>query len=324
MAFIWPNSEDFYVRVYKLPISTPLDKSTQTQGDFDFEVRLPERIQNVIGIKLVEWSFPRDLIPTFYPPTSKLTGKDRLDFRLFNPDISPVPADFTVALPVPRNFNYQDYQDPTRDFVEVLSRLMTMKVLTNPTWAGRVSVGLVPDSFQRTLILVSTSDQTLPPGSSTQLTLRFLSGPSGERNVYDVLGFDRVDVSSTTTYYQLPPGIQSILSPRSTDLRASDYIDVYVDESPQKPLQRVFFDDPAFTRNAISAQGTFRFEVDQDRPPRTIDKLHVRIRYENGIDPGTFLKELPIIVHHNMTFHFFTLQDSNTSKPDYIKQNLSY
>jgi hypothetical protein len=183
----------------------------------------------------------------------------------------------------------------------------------------------VPDTFLRTLILVSTIDPALPPGSSTKLTLLFGSGPSGDRNVYNTLGgFPVADIDSTTTYFQLPPGVQSLLSPQSTDLRGSDYIDVYIEESPQRPMQRIFFDDAAFTRNQITTQGVFRFEVDQDRPPRSIDRLHVRIRYENDIDPGRYLSGTPILSPNYLTFHFFTVQDSISTKPAYVKQNLSY
>lgn len=321
-SFIFPRTKDSYVRVYKIPVSTPADKVFQDVGDFNYEVKLPERVDNVVGLKLVDWSFPRDLIPTFYQQTTTVEGNNKIDFRLFNPDIAAVPADFTATLPT-RYVDYLNPKDSTRDYVSVVSTLMNNAIATSATWKGRVYVNLVADSQQRTLIMVSTNDPTLPVGSTTSLTLRFLTGPSGTSNCWTTMGWPRVDVTSTTTYYVLPPGVQSLLSPNAVNLRSSHYLDIFIDESSQKPGQRLFFTESGYTTNSIWSDGVFRFEFDQDTPPRTLETLHIRVRYEGGIDPGRFLTG-PITSPHYMTFHVFTMQDSITPRPAYLLQNLSY
>lgn len=321
MAFASYQNDDYYVRVLKVPVSTN-DKTSLSASDFNYEIKLPEVIDNVIGFKLVQWSFSRDVIPTFYPPTTKLAGNDRLDFRLTNPTISIVPGDFTVTNLPTKYFNYEDRDDVNRDLVLVITKLMQAEVDANPVWAGKVQVGLVPDTQLRSLFFIFTLDSALP---STKLTLLFASGPSGERNIEGTLGFDRVDVdSSNSTFYGLPLNVEMLLSPYPTRLRPSDYLDVFVDESPQMPMQRIFFDDPLRAHNSISTQGFHRIELDTERPPRRLDRLHIRIRYRNNIDPGEFIGGRVVKMPNSMTFHFFTLNDSNTSRPDYIKQDLSY
>lgn len=322
-SFIYPTSDNHYVRVYKLPVSTPKNKNDQNSSDFDYEVTLPRELDNVLGFKLVDWSFPRDMIPTFWPPTSTLTGNNRLDFRLTNASISATPGDFTITFPT-RYFDYQNFVDTTRDLLDSTTTLMNAAISLNATWNGRVSVALTADSRQRSLFMVSTLDPSLPSGSNTILTLLFLSGPNAAESTWSALGFDvQSDESSTTAYYVLPPGIQSLLSPSSVRLRGSHYIDVFVDQSPQRPHQRVFFTESGYTTNGIWSDGVFRFEFNQDQPQRKLNKLNIHLRYEGGLDPGRFVNG-PILAPHYLTFHFLCLYDSIAATPTYVQQNLSY
>jgi hypothetical protein len=312
------QTDDYYTKVLKMTVSTN-DKTSPLASDFNYEVRLPEAVDNVIGMKLVEWSFSRDVIPTFYPKTTTLVGNNRLDFRLTNPDISITPGDFTVKLPR-RALDYRNNYDITRDFVDVMSAVMQNAVDADPVWADQVRVGAEYNSQLRSFLGVSTLNTDI---ARTKLTLLFASGPSRPSFISRTLGFDQVDVESVSVPFD---GVEFILSPYPTRLRPSDYLDVFVDESPQRPMQRIFFDDPLRTRNSISAQGFHRFEVDTERPPRRLDRLHIRIRYRNNIDPGASIEgDGEVFTMPNfMTFHFLTVQDSILSRPGYVKQDLSY
>ena len=321
MSFIFPTSVNSYVRVYKLPVSTPTDKTNPTASDFNYEVVLPRELDNVLGLKLVDWSFPRDMIPTFWTQTSTLAGNNKLDFSLTNASIGT--GIFTITFPT-RYLDYQNFLDPTRGLLTVTTDLMNAAIDLDPTWNGRVSVALTADSQQRSLFMVSTLDPTLPSGSNTVLSLLFLSGPNASESVWNTMGFNaQADYSSTTTYYVLPPGVQSLLSPSSVKLRGSHYIDVFVDESPQKPQQRIFFTEAGYTTNSIISDGVFRFEFNQNQPQRKLAKLNIHLRYEGNLDPGRFLSG-PITAPHSLTFHFLCLYDSVTATPTYVKQNLSY
>lgn len=325
MSYIYPQNDNKYViRVYKLPVSTPLNKVNQVQSDFNYEVLLPETINNVIGFKLIDWSLPRDIVPSFWSTTTALQGSNKLDFRLSNPHISPQPADFTVTFPM-KFYLYQNYKDPTRDYTETTTRLINTAIASNPTWAGKVNVDTVPITTVGTLLLVSTLDPSLPAGSLTTLTLLFQSGPNSKESVYIQMGWDApVDVSSTTGVYALPSGVTSLQSPSATQLRGANYLDVFVEESPQSPMQRIFFKDDAYTTNRINiSESVFRFEVDQNRPPRKIEKLHIKLRYEEDIDPGDYVQG-PILFPQYFTFHFFTIENSIEDKPKWFQQNLSY
>lgn len=324
-SFIFPRENKKYrVRVFKLPVSSPLNKTNQDQSDFNYEVVLPETINNVIGFKLIDWSLPRDIVPSFWPRTTKLPGSNKLDFRLTNLDISPVPADFTVTYPT-KFYAYQNYKDPTRDYVAMTVLLMNNAIAANPVWKDRVNIDVVPITTLGSLFLVSTLDPTLPIGSLTYLTLRFLSGPNSTQSVYSQMGWDTLsDPVSSTTVYVLPPGTTVLQSPGAVQLRGANYLDVFVKESNQSPMQRIFFKDDAYTTNRLNiTESIYRFEIDQNEPPRKIEKLHIKFRYEEDIDPGDFISG-PILFPQYLTFHFFTIDETVSDMPKWLHQNLSY
>jgi hypothetical protein len=322
-TFLFPRGPESYVRVFKIPIGTPLNKTVQGQSDLNYEVLLPERVDRVVGLKVVDWSFPRDLVPTFWPRTTNLAGNNRLDFRLTNADVG-APADFAVTLPT-RYLDYTNSADHTRDYLFVIANTMNAAISANATWAKRVLISTVPDSRQRTLLLVATVDSTLPSLSTTTLTLLFATGPNKADAVWKTMGFDvDADVSSTTSVYALPPGVQSVLSPSAVRLRGSRFLDVIIEESPQNPVERVFFTDPSYTSNPLWSNGIFRAETDQNHPPRTLEKLRIRLSYEKTEDLGRFSGGEPIIAPHSLTIHFFCLQDSISTRPSWLQQNLAY
>lgn len=319
MAFAQYNTNDYHVRVTKLSVSNTKDNTSQLPGDFNFEIQLPDALNNVIGFKLVEWSFSRDMVPTFYPEMTNLAGRDSLDFRLTNPEISPVPGDFTVYFP-PIAYDYENLDEVERDITRELSVRMQEEIYLNPAWQEQVIVFALPDYAQlRTHLVVANSDPSLP---TTKLTLLLKSGPSGEKNAAEALGFDRDDVESNRDEPGLETYEESLISPYPMKLRISDYLDVFVDESPQKPMQRIFFND----RNRIHGVapiGSNRVEIDTDQPPRRLERLHIRIRYKDNLDPGKYVDDdLKLFTSQKcMTFHFFTLEKS---RPNYLNQDLSF
>lgn len=322
MSYLYPKGPNSRLKIHKVAVSTPEDKILQNTSDFNYEVNLKYAITNVVGIALVEWSFPRDVIPSFYPTTTKITGNNMLDFELFNPDIAPLPQQFSVRFPT-KFLSYQNPGDPSSDYTVVLSQLMNQAIDSVVLWRDRVRITVPPQPLFSTVMIVSTIDTTLPPSTSTQLKLLFASGPNTGVNASEPMGFELLDYTSSTTLVYLNNGSQVIESPRPTRLRAANYIDVFVAEANQQPLQRVFVRDENYTTNIFSTEGVNRLAIDTDNPPRRIDKLHISLRYQSEGDPGDFLTD-PILIPHAMTFHIISLVDENHANPSYVKQSLTY
>lgn len=322
-AFLQPQSENYYIKTYKVGVGTPENKIVQGDSDFTYDVYLPEVIDNVISIELVEWSLPTDLVPTFYPATSNQVGNNKLDFRLVNTDISATAGEFTVTFPT-KYYQYENYDDPNRDYNVVVAQLMNEAIDANPTWAGKVRITLVPQAFYNSLFVVSTVGAGLPANSFTLMTLRFASGPNAASSSYKVMGWTvKADYVSSTSIVAMPPGTSVLISPGIVQLRVALFIDVYVEESPQRPMARIFVDEVAYIRNKIATEGISGMEIDKDNPPRRLEKLRIRLRYQNNLDPGDF-SDGPIIAPHYFTFHIMSLQNEIETKPGWIKQNLAY
>lgn len=322
MSYLYPKGPNSRFKIYKVAVSTPEDKVLQNTSDFNYEVTLKNAITDVVGISLVEWSFPNDIIPSFYPTTTNLTGNNMLDFSLFNPDIWPVAENFQVRFPT-KFFKYQNPGDPASDYTVALAQLMNTAIDANPNWTGKVRITVPPQALQGTLLIVSNTDVTLPPTTTTELKLLFASGPNTAVNSAEAMGFLVQDYTSSSNIIYLNNGSQVIESPRPVNLRAANYIDVFVEESNLKPLQRIFVDDDNYTTNIFSTEGVNRLSIDTDNPPRRLDKLHISLRYEGEGDPGNFLTT-PILVPHALTFHIISLVDENQRNPSYVKQSLTY
>lgn len=322
-TFIRPQNKNYYVKPYKISVGTPENKIVQGASDFTYDVRLPEIVDNVIGIELVEWSLPTDIVPTFYPATTTQTGNNKLDFTLTNSDVSGTPGTFSVTFPT-KYYQYENYADPNRDYNVVVAKLMNEAIDANPTWAGQVRITLVPQAFYNSLFIVSTIGSGLPASSTTVLRLLFSSGANSASSSYKVMGWPaKVDVTSSTAIIALPPGSQAIASPGIVQLRVALFLDVYVEQSPQRPMARIFVDEVAYIRNKIATDGISGLELDKDNPPRKLEKLSIRLRFQNNLDPGNFSDGV-IIAPHYFTFHIISLQNEIATKPRWIKQNLGY
>lgn len=323
MAFVQPKSVFNRYKVDKISVATPYDKIIQTGGDFTYEVALPNAITDVVGMALVEYTFPEDIIPTFFPTTTKLTGNNKLDFSLENTDIAPGTTQFSVTFPT-KYFSYENIAKPSTSYTSNLEALINNAISQDPTWKDKVYVTVVPAANFQTLIAVSTIDILLPASSTTTMRLLFASGPNNNESAYFAMGFDtKTDVVSSTTLFYLNTNTQTIESPSATRLRAAQYIDVFVDESDVRPLQRIFIEDPGYVTNYFSTEAVNRLTLNVNSPPRRIDKLHISIRYENYGDPGDFVSS-PILVPHAMTFHIFSVVDENAVIPEYAQKKLSY
>lgn len=323
MSYLFPKGPNNRLKIYKIPVSTPENKTLQNGSDFNYTVDLPYTITNVVGIALVEWSLPRDMVPSFYPPTTRLPGNNKLDFRLFNPDIAAAPADFTATFPT-KFFQYQDVQDPSFDYTVAVQQLMNAAIDADPVWAGKVRIMCSPQSLNQTLLETATVDQALPANSSTSLGLLFASGPNSGQAANEAMGWPtKADYFSSPTFFYLRSGTQSLESPAPTQLRVSNYLDVFVEESSVRPLKRIFVQDNNYTSNIYNSEAINRFTVDLDNPPRLLRQLHISIRFENQGDPGDFMAN-PIIVPHALTFHIVSLVDENQPNPTYVNQSMTY
>lgn len=323
MSFIQPNSVFNRYKVDKISVATPWDKVIDSCGDFTYEVALNTAITNVVGMAVVEYSFPEDIIPTFFPTTSKITGNNKLDFSLENTDITPGVTVFTVTFPM-KYFAYENIANPSTSYTYNLEQLLNNAISQDPTWKGKVYVTVVPSANFQTLLAISVTDVSLPASSTTTMRLLFASGPNTLESAFYSMGFDtKTDVVSSTTLFYLNNTTQTIESPSPTRLRAAQFIDIFVEESDVRPLQRVFIEDPAYVSDKFSTDGVNRLTLNVNSPPRRIDKLHICLRYEKFGDPGNFAGS-PIIVPHAMTFHIFSIEEENTQIPNYAHKSLSY
>ena len=162
MSYLFPKGPNARYKIYKVSVSTPEDKVLQNTSDFNYEVELPYAITDVVGMSLVEWSFPRDVIPSFYPTTTNLVGNIYLDFRLENPDIAGVPGDFTAYYPT-KYLAYQLPGDPSSDYTKVTEKIMNEAIAADPLWKDRVNIAFAPQAGNTTVLICSTTDITLPP-----------------------------------------------------------------------------------------------------------------------------------------------------------------
>ena len=323
MSFVQPKSEFNRYKVDKISVATPWDKVIQTGGDFTYEVALPNAITDVVGMAIVEFTFPTDIIPTFFPTTTKLTGNNKLDFSLENTDIAPGPANFSVTFPT-KFFAYENIANPSTSYTKNMEELINNAISQNATWKDKVYVTVVPSANFQTLLAISTIDILLPATSTTTMRLLFASGPNTLESAYYAMGFDtKTDVASSVTLFYLNNTTQTIESPSATRLRVAQYIDIFVEESDVRPLQRVFIEDPGYVTDYFSTEAVNRLTLNVNSPPRRIDKLHISLRYETYNDPGEFLGS-PILVPHAMTFHIFSVVDENTAIPEYAHKKLSY
>jgi hypothetical protein len=323
MSYVTPIGPNSRLKIYKVAVSTPEDKVVQNKSDFNYEVILPYTITDVVGIALVEWSFPKDIIPSFYPTTTKLTGNEHVDFRLANTDIAAGFTDFTMEFPT-KFLTYSDPSDSASSYIEVLSSLMNEAINANPVWAGKVKITVLPQVFLATLIVISNIDITLPSTTTTTMTLLFASGPNSATSAHLEMGWPvKADYVSSSTLFYVNTGSQAFESPAPTQLRAAKYLDVSVKESSLRPLQRIFVRDSNYVTNIFSTEGINRFTIDTDNPARILNKLHISLRYEGEGDPGDFIGK-PILIPHAMTFHIISLVDENHANPSYVKQSLTY
>ena len=325
MSYILPKSLNSRLKIYKVSVSTPEDKIVQNTSDFDYEVTLPYQINDVIGMALVEWSFPKDIIPSFYPTTTRLTGNKSIDFRLENIDVANGPQDFSVEFPT-KYLSYDNPSDSASSYIEVLAQLMNDAISASPGWKDLVRISVVPSALRATILIVSNIDITLPATTFTQLTLLFNSGPNSDTSAHLEMGWPvKADYTSSSTLFYLNTGAQALESPSPVKLRSAKYIDVFVKESSQKPLQRVFVRDDNYITNIFSTTGVNRFSIDTDNPPRIIKKLHISLRYQGAGDPGSFiLNNTPILIPHSFTFHIISLVSEENKNPTYVKQSLTY
>jgi hypothetical protein len=323
MSYLIPKGPYSRLKIYKVAVSTPEDKIRQNTSDFNYEVTLPYTITDVVGMALVEWSFPRDIIPSFYPTTTQLIGNENVDFRLANPDIAAGFTDFTMEFPT-KFLTYLEPSDNASSYIDVLETLLNEAISANPVWAGKVKITVLPQAFQATLMIISNIDITLPATTTTTMTLLFASGPNSATSAHLEMGWPvKADYVSSSTLFFTNNGSQGFESPAPTQLRVAKYLDVFVKESSSKPLQRIFVRDSNYITNIFSTEGVNRFTIDTDNPARKLTNLHIRLRYEEKGDPGDFIGK-PILIPHNLTFHIISLVDENHANPSYVKQSLTY
>ena len=317
MALQQPVSSQSYLRPIRLAVNSRTDKKDPNQSDFNYTAVLKEEIQNVVGMAITYYSFPRDTTPSFYPNTNNVVGQNRLDFSLENSDIAGAAETFTITWPT-KHYNYQSPAFPDHDYLRQCEILMNNAINANPTWKDKVRIGMPPHPLNNTIMTVSVIDTTLPSTSSTELRLLFASGANEKNSVWKQMGFEKLDYISSASLLNLNTGTQTIESPYSVALNSLPYIDIFVEESNRRPLKRIYSSDNNYTAS-YNEDSVNQLPIDTDNPPRRLKELNIRIRYQSGLDPGDYTSET---APHSLGFVIMQLADENQPIPTYVEQNL--
>jgi len=319
MALQQPVSSNAYLRPIKLAINSREDKKDSSQSDFNYTAVLKEEIQNVVGMAITYFSMPRNASPTFYPTTSFATGKNRLDFSLENSDIAGAAQTFSITWPT-KHYAYQEPAYPDHDYLRQCEILMNEAIDADATWKEKVWINLTPHPLNNTLMTVSVIDTSLPSTSTTELKLLFASGANAANSVFTQMGFAQLDYTSSPSLLNLNTGSQTIESPNPVALNPFPYIDIFVQESNQRPLKRIYTRDENYT-TVFNAESVNQLPLDTDNPPRRLRELNIRIRYQNGQDPGDFVNDA---TPHSIGFTIMQLADENQPIPGYTENNLMW
>lgn len=320
MTFVQPIGDSSYIKTHRVGINSRIDKVNDNASDFNYRVRLPNDIQDVIGIAVTSWDIPFDAAPSFYPSTPKVVGIDSLDFSLENSDIVAGAQSFSVKWPI-KYYVYASPTNPSTDYTTTLELLMNNAIQANATWKDKVHIGTTTHPMNNTIIICSTIDISLPSTSSTTLKLLFASGPNSETASNISMGFAKLDYTSSVNTLYIRNGGQAIESPFTTNLRPFPYIDIFVRQSNRRPLKRLYIDDEFYTRTR-SPEGIHQVNIDTDNPPHRLTHLDIALRYPNQIDPGNYIS--PTL---STSIGFTILQLANEvtgSVPSYINQTLSW
>ena len=311
-----------YIGVTKIPINSA-EKNNKEDSNFDYDIDLPfsQELQRVLGIELVGHNFKFNMVPSFYPRNVQkhILGRNILDFTLENPDISATPGVFSITYPT-LFFVYTATATIRADYLEQSQSLVTEAIQANPTWRDKVRILFVPEGNKRTVIVVQTIDPLLPAGSTTKMTLKFLTGPNEKSSPHQAMGFPKEDIESDNTTFTLPiPEDQVLLSPNQTNLSPFRYVDIIVKNSQFKPLARVYFQSGRYSVPYIDPWVT-RVRLQNSDPIKKLKTIEIRLEFEGGFTPGDY-GVLDFNGEHDLLLHFFTLETEIQRIPEWINQN---
>ena len=257
--------------------------------NFEFKVPVSNSYLRTVSINLPSYRIPRDLSPSFYPESfqNRIVGTNKVDFTITNTDIAPGTHTFSFTWPT-RNFIYFSSNIKSIDYISILQKLLNDEINKNPIFKDKTQLFVILNSDQRTIIASSVTDTTLPANSVTTFSFLFGTGVNKNSSAFFQMGFDQADVSSSNSIIYTFNPLQLIVSPKPTNLRIFNYIDVDVKESDVTPMKRIFNVDSRY--NSLFFQRDLRgshFEVGRTDHEK-IEDLHVRLSFPGGQSPTDY------------------------------------
>jgi hypothetical protein len=258
-------------------------RAAESRDEFDISFVLPEPIEDVRAIELVDFNVPRDISPTFVASEPGLPGNNLLDVRLVR-KLDGSTLDFTVTLEP--NAHYATHAAMVLDVVTQINAAMDAQGHGYFNTAGGVLVGGAVDAAR----IVEGAEQALTrfwaaeAGDLTKidLTFRFGSGPSRGFAPERVLGFDEGADTVVPTDNFFGTGVfYERRGYKAAALVPYRFVDVFVAEAGPLPLARISLNDPSYTRDPR--------QISRPRPlttpVRVLRAMTIRLRLEDGRRP---------------------------------------
>lgn len=295
---VFPKVEGpHYIKRTRFFINSNERIANESEDGWTFTIDLPEEIQNVFSLEVIQYNLPRDASPTFvgqyqiedllYGDTEprKTSTNTRTLFRVDYPDEVGTPF-WQVMSDMDPYETGASQTSPTANYVypyELTEELVLVDAAVRAFFAG-----LFP-TFANPYTIVKHN--TLPgQGPLTDLTLQTTTGP---------LRYAQISYLYKTSGIKDNPGIVLGFNPNKDALTGSDnhfrgdymrnskpyrYMDVFVDEVPElQPLARLWL---------VDDQESFNISVDPPKKPRVLlnpvprlRKMHIRLRLADGVRP---------------------------------------
>lgn len=281
-----PLQPDFYedfVQVKVVNVDTKDQYVISEDGtSSDVRIQLKDAFSNVVGLEMENYQVPLQSL-------SQFTGKNKIDFRLRNPNIFGGNwKNFTASIPV-KPVVYNSPEAPGADLLTSLYESFAQTISTDPDFGGKVDIVPVVDTAQTTRLIVRTLAYpplaTWPGYGSTEAEFLFGTGPNKEESAALVLGFDEIDY----TFFPIiinGTAFRAVVSPRKTQINRFRYLDVFIDEVPEfKPFHRIFIPTVRSLSTSLPENASRMRLLTQ--PVRKLETLTIRLRLPGGIKPFT-------------------------------------
>lgn len=222
-------------KISKIYISSSNGAATNKFNAQRFE--LPHVYQDVIGMEVTGWSFENNICPTFFPYNSNfplVRGDDYVDFSLTSISINGgFPKTYAFRW-TPKAYLFSRTDVPTKSYTDDLEKMLNQTIKGDVDYDDNVDFIVERDKFERTNIIIVGKNAL--SGQEIKLKFLFSSGANAADSAYLQMGFDAADYESVMDIHFS----NRLISPESTKLSPRKFVDVYIKESPNELVRRIY------------------------------------------------------------------------------------